>query len=167
MTNLLEATRELDESIHAIDSDERYLVCRVGNRRCALPIEHVIETMRVLPYEPLATAPEFVIGVSIIRGRAVPIVDAGRLLGSTGSRAGRLVTLAVERRVVALAVDEVIGVAPMGSGSVHELPPLLEIATGTVIESLGVLDSELLVVLRESRLVPESVWGLVAAADSG
>jgi purine-binding chemotaxis protein CheW len=160
MTTVLEAARELDESV------ERYLVCRVGNRRCALPIEHVIETMRVLPYEPLATAPEFVVGVSIIRGRAVPVVDVARLLGSTASSAGRLVTLVVHDRVVALAVDEVTGVAPMGDGSVHELPPLLEVATGAVIESLGVLDSELLVVLRESRLVPESVWGLVDAAHA-
>ncbi|HEX4492424.1 MAG TPA: chemotaxis protein CheW [Acidimicrobiia bacterium] len=160
MTTVLEATRELDESVG------RYLVCRVGNRRCALPIEHVVETMRVLPYEPLATAPDFVVGVSIIRGRAVPVVDVARLLGSTASSAGRLVTLMIENRVVALAVDEVTGVAPMDDGSVHELPPLLEVATGAVIESLGVLDSELLVVLRESRLVPESVWSLVHATGS-
>jgi purine-binding chemotaxis protein CheW len=165
MTPVLERPSERVDD-HDVDPfADRFLVCRVGTRRCALSIDHVIETMRPLPFEPLASAPEFVLGVAIIRGRAVPVVDAGTLLGSTESSATRLVTLLVEDRTVALAVDEVIGVSPMVDEAVHELPPLLEVATGAVIESLGVLDSELLIVLRESRLVPDSVWRLVTEAE--
>jgi len=146
---------------------ERFLVCQVGTRRCALPIDHVTETMRALPCEPLAGAPAFVLGVAVVRGCAVPVVDAGLLLGATPVGGARFVSLAVEGRTVALAVDAVLGVTPMADDAVHQLPPLLEVATGAVIEALGVLDSELLIVLRESRLVPESVWSLIAARETG
>jgi purine-binding chemotaxis protein CheW len=165
MTQLLVAPRVDDDADAALA--ERFLVCRVGTRRCALPIDHVIETLRPPECEPLAGAPDFVLGVAVVRGVAVPVVDAGRLLGSVPASATRVVSLAVGERTVGLAVDEVIGVTPMADDAVHALPPLLEVATGAVIESLGVLDSELLIVLRESRLVPESVWTLMATRRTG
>jgi purine-binding chemotaxis protein CheW len=41
---------------------QSWLLCRAGGRLCALPVESVIETMRVLPIEKIAQAPEFVLG---------------------------------------------------------------------------------------------------------
>lgn len=164
MIELLEAEPVADATSEVA---ERFLVCQVGTRRCALPIDDVIETMRTLPSEPLAGAPEFVRGVAVVRGAAVPVVDAGLLLGATPVGDARLVSLAVDGRTVALAVDGVLGVTPVAEDAMHQLPPLLEVATGAVIEALGVLDSELLIVLRESRLVPETVWSLIASRETG
>jgi purine-binding chemotaxis protein CheW len=61
------------------------LLCRVRERLCALPLAHVVETMRPLPIEPLGGMPGFVQGIAIIRGAPVPVVDAGALLGSAGA----------------------------------------------------------------------------------
>jgi purine-binding chemotaxis protein CheW len=137
------------------------LVCSVDTRLCAVPLEHVVETMRPLPTGVLAGAPQFVQGVSIVRGEVVPVVDVASLLGAGESRPTRLVTISVGRRRVALAVDAVLGVRAVSGGSVGELPPLLgDVGTG-VISAIGTLDAELLLVLRSARLIPESVWALV------
>ena len=80
----------------------RFLVCRCGAQACALPIEHVVETSRPLPIRDLAGTPEYVLGVSMLRGEPVPVVDGGRLMGSGGSPVGRFVSLRVESRRVAL-----------------------------------------------------------------
>jgi hypothetical protein len=44
------------------------LLCRVDTRLCALPLATVLETLRRLSIEPLAGAPAFVLGRSVIRG---------------------------------------------------------------------------------------------------
>jgi purine-binding chemotaxis protein CheW len=136
---------------------ELALLCRSRARILALPLSRVAETMRPLPLEPLPGAPPFVTGVSVIRAAPVPVVDAALLLGGGDSHPRRLVTLTVGDRRVALAVDEVLGVRPLAAEALAELPPLLREAGSGVVEAIGTLDTELLLVLRSARLVPESV----------
>jgi purine-binding chemotaxis protein CheW len=143
------------------------LVCRVGGRFCALPLAHVVETMRPLLIEPLSAMPRFVSGLSIIRGLPVPVVDAGVLLGTTDCPAPtRFVTLAIEGRHVALAVEAVIGIRQLPAASLGELPPLLREASAEAIAAVGALDASLLVVLRAAHIVPDAVWN-VLSADRG
>jgi purine-binding chemotaxis protein CheW len=135
------------------------VLCRVGSRFCALPIEHVAETMRPLPLEPLAEMPAFVLGLSIIRGNATPVVHAGRLLGAGEAEPPtRFLTLRVGERPVALAVDAVVGVRDLSTRFLEGLPPLLHEAGAEVVSAIGTLDSELLLLLRSARVIPESVW---------
>ena len=135
---------------------DRALICRVQRMLCALPLRDVIETLRPLPIEPLAGAPSYVCGLSMLRGAPVPVVDLGLLLGVEQVRATRLVALRVGARTVAAAVGAVLGVRTLdGDGS---LPPLLKEAGHGVIQALGSLDRELLLVLEGARLVPEAVY---------
>lgn len=135
------------------------LLCRARTRLCAIPLEHLAETMRPLPLTTLAAGPPFVLGVSLIRGKAVPVVDLGALLGaSEPSGARRFVTLKTGERRVALAVEGVVSLRELPAGSMGDLPPLLGEDAGGAAAAIGALDGELLVVLRTARLVPEAVW---------
>jgi chemotaxis signal transduction protein len=58
---------------------------------------------------------------------------------------------------VALAVDEVIGIMPIAADAAESLPPLLQGTASETISAIGALDSELLLFLRLSRIVPEDV----------
>jgi len=138
------------------------LMTRLGGRRVALPLLHAVETMRPLPIEPVADAPPFVRGLARIRGAAVPVVDGGLLVGDTPAPATRLVLLRVDGRAVALAVDEVIGVATLDAGALAATPPLLQ-AEGERVDAIGVLDAELLLLLRTSRLIPDELWARLEA----
>ena len=133
------------------------LVCRVLDLSCALPLEAVIETMRPLPVEAVSGMPRFVLGISIIRGGPVVVVDAGLLLGHRASTAGRAVTVRAASRTIALLVDAVIGVRTLTARSVAELPPLLDKAAGDAVAAIAALDNELLLVLRAARLVPDDL----------
>ena len=129
------------------------LVCRVGGLSCALPLEAVIETMRPMPVESVSGMPRFVLGMSIIRGAPVVVVDAGLLLGDHASTAGRAVTVRADSRTIALLVDAVIGVRTLTA--VEDLPPLLDRAAGDAVAAIAALDNALFLVLRGARLVPE------------
>lgn len=182
------------------------LICRVRTWLCALPLAHVVETLRPLPVRGLAGAPSFVLGLALLRGQAVPVVDAAQLLieaglpalGSVNSagqdvadaaagqeavgqaevgQAGdwqtglgeapqRFVSITAGERRLALAVDAVLGLRLLDRGSLQALPPLLQQADAGFIDRVGLLDNELLLMLNQARLVPESIWATLQAAEA-
>jgi purine-binding chemotaxis protein CheW len=139
------------------------LLCRVPPRLIGIPVEHVIETMRPLPIERISGAPRYVAGVSVIRGAAVPVVDATRLFDEGGRQADRFVTVRAGDRTVALAVGQIVGTRTLRTESLRSLPPLLRSAARGIIDAIGAVDDELLLVLRSSHLVPEDTRHSAAA----
>ncbi|OFW20804.1 MAG: hypothetical protein A3H97_13085 [Acidobacteria bacterium RIFCSPLOWO2_02_FULL_65_29] len=138
------------------------LLFRVSTRLCALPLEHVVETMRPQPVERFAGAPAFVMGVAVIRGDAVPVVDVAAVLAAADSAVSRFVTVRAGARRVALAVGAVVGIVSVPAGS-PQAPPLLGEARAEAIAALGTLDGELLCVLDSARMVPDSLWDALEA----
>jgi len=154
-------------SVAGLSAEKRVavLLCRVGSVVYAVPLSHVSETMRPLPFEVISGTAPFVDGVSIIRGGPVPIVDLARLLGNaTSEPRTRLVVVRVGERRAALSVGKVIGVHSLESGAVRELPPLLGGASAEVIRAVGSLDAQLLLLLETSRVLPESSWASLEGA---
>jgi purine-binding chemotaxis protein CheW len=145
---------------------DQSLVCRVQGRLCALPLGHVMETMRPLPTEAFVGAPDFVLGLAVVRGAPVPVVDAAKLLGAAGVRIDRFVMLKVGTRRIALGVEGVLGVRALPAGALQELPPLLQDAATDVVAAIGLLDAELLLVLRGTRLLSDADWSRVDAAEA-
>jgi len=136
-----------------------FLMIRSASRICAVPLSNVVETMRPLPARRFAGSPEFVPGVSIIRGSPTVVVDLGRLLGEPGvSAPRRFVTLRLGDRRIALAVDDVLGVQALMDTERQELPPLLANSDARLVQSIGALDSEFLVFLQATRILPDETW---------
>jgi len=116
------------------------LVAKVGARTYGLPIACVVETMRPMPVRDAASGA--LCGTSIVRGAAIPIVDAARLVGAS-SAPTRLVVLRAGEARVGLLVDAVLGVHALASGAdalaidVPGLPPALSavIASARIVES--------------------------------
>jgi purine-binding chemotaxis protein CheW len=137
----------------------RVLVMRAGSRVCALPSQHVVETMRPLHVTALAGGPSSVLGAALVRGVPTPVVDVGALIGVTDARPGRFVTIRVGQRIIALAVTSVVGLRLLDRES---LPPLALHALGGTLEALAGLDAELVLVLSAARMVPDDVWQAVS-----
>ncbi|MGC4087657.1 MAG: CheW domain-containing protein [Polyangiaceae bacterium] len=141
----------------------KVLVVEAATLRCALPLASVRETMRPLGVEPISEAAEFVLGVSVIRGLPLPVVDLGKLVsGKRSASIGRYVTLAVDSRQVALAVDSVVGVRELSVESFSELPQLLSAARSGLVEALATLDSRLLLLLDSARTLPSDASAAAA-----
>lgn len=155
-----------DASTVGVPTGARVLIVAAGARVCALSVHHVAETMRPLPVEPVAGTPHYVRGLSVIRGASVPVVDLPALLDSCASGTSatrRFVTVKADARLIALAVDSVIGIRELDATQLEELPPLLRHADVALIEAIGVADAQLLVVLRGARILPEETWKAIEA----
>jgi purine-binding chemotaxis protein CheW len=135
------------------------LLFRVDGALCALPLTSIVEILRPLPVETLPEVPEFVVGLAVIRGEPVPVINLHAHTGSDLSATSRFVVLRVASRRVGLVVDEVVGLRALDHRRLGTLPELLS-ATADTIDAIGTLDGELLVVLNSARLVPEHVLAL-------
>lgn len=124
----------------------------------AVPVGAAVETLRPLPTDPLADVPRFVVGVAVVRGAPLPVIDVGILLAGEAEAAGRWLVCRVGARRVALALSSVVGVRSVPADALHDLPPLLGEAASAAAGALAALDSELAVVLDAARCVPEAAW---------
>jgi purine-binding chemotaxis protein CheW len=139
----------------------RLLIMQLGVLRCALRIEHVVETLRPLPILPVAHPAPSVLGLSVIRGEPLPVIDLAKLLGCGGNEPGRFVVIRSGNRKVVLAVEAVVGVRVAPAETLGDLPPLMSGAAAGAITSLGALDRELVLVLQTGQLIPEETWPLL------
>jgi purine-binding chemotaxis protein CheW len=87
----------------------------------------------------------------------------GEILGVLGGTAERVVTLRLGDRQVALCVDAVLGVRNLDLSAIQELPPLLRGASTDVIEAMGTLDEQFLIVMRAGWVLSDEVWQALAA----
>lgn len=144
-----------------------FLLCRLRDRLCALPVRDLVETLRPLPVAKLPGAPPFVSGVAVIRGAPTPVVDGGRLLGAEGpGHPTRFVLLRLGERRVALAVESVERVTELSAAALARVTPLLGALSAELVEAIGSVDDELLLSLRAASLVPEEVFHALAGATA-
>ena len=140
-------------------ADDSVLLIQTESNTCALPLSVVAETMRPLKCDSLANSAAFLLGVSLIRGLATPVVSLPVLLGeSGGAPAARWVTVRIGARMAAIAIPRVLGVFNLAGHARQGLPPLLGDAGNGFVADVAALDEQLLLVLRVGRIVPEAVW---------
>ena len=151
------------EQVPTATSPGHWLLCQTGDRLLAIGLSCVVETMRPLALRAFPGVPRFILGVAVIRGAVVPVIDVQSMLGNPQSNPARFVTLRLDGRTVALAVDRVFGIRTLDDVAVHDLPPLLGDLDQEAFAAIGTLDSGLLLVLGGARLVPEAVWARLDA----
>ncbi len=129
---------------------------------------HVSETLRPLHLRPVQAAPAFVCGLSVVRGAPVPVVDLAALIGKESTASiSRWVTLRLGERRLALAVEGVLGIRDLEESTLQALPPLLRDSNRGLIEAVGALDSELIMLLEAGRILPEEIWDALTKEGEG
>ena len=97
----------------------------------------------------------------------MPVVDLAALVsGAPSASIGRFVVLRTGDRRVALAVEAVLGLAPLHAPVGEQLPRLLARVGEATVSTLVALDSSLLAVLDATHLVPEELWPALSRAGA-
>lgn len=153
----------------AVQGSGRLMLCIVRARTFALPVTHVLETMRPLPVQPIPGSLPFVRGLAIVRGEPVPVVDLAYLMDGKRSSPDRWVTVRSGAAVAALEVDGILGIRTLPAETLRSLPPLLRNADAEIVSAMGALDADLLLVLDQGRLLSDGLSGqaqMMAGAGS-
>jgi len=118
----------------------QWVIFRLETSQYALPLEHVLEVLRMVAIRPVPEGPAWLAGVINLRGRVVPIMDLRARLGlpPLGPRLEtRIIVTAASGssgdasgpRLMGLLADEVLEVLTQPATPI-ELPPGLPGAAG-------------------------------------
>jgi len=129
---------------------EAFVVFRLAGAEYGLPVAAVQEVLRQPDVvTPLPNAPDFVGGVTTLRGAVLPLVALRRLLrlpdgqdhgrGSAGGR-GRVVVIAAGVARAGLLVDGMAGIVRIPDGAIAPAPVVSQ-AQQRLIRRIGALDS--------------------------
>lgn len=97
------------------------VVFDVERQRYALPLHDVERVLPMVAVSPLPKAPAVAIGVINLHGKIIPVLDVRRRFGLPSRDYGLTAHLLVARtvrRIVALPVDEVLGVRNVATDTV-------------------------------------------------
>lgn len=144
----------------------RITVFSVDSQRYGLPVAVTERVVPMVAVSPLPGAPDVVVGAINLHGDIVPVLDVRRRLGLAPREHGPEARLLVARsrlRVVALAVDDVVGVTDVDPSAVappETVVPGIEHVSGVVAVADGLVlihDLDAFFSLEEERQLAASL----------
>ncbi len=98
------------------DRSSTLVLFRLGDVDYALPLDRVVEILRMVAITPVPESPRAVAGVIDLRGRVIPVLDLRRRLGMADRPYDLRTPILVaehDGRVVGLVADEVVQMLPV------------------------------------------------------
>lgn len=128
-------------------------VCEYG-----VPITQVQEIIPMAKTTKLPEAPDFVEGITNLRGRIIPIIDLKKRFQMGASELTsdtRSVVVEVAGQTVGIIVDEVSEVLRLPMESIEPPPVAIGGITAEYLTGVGKLDERLLILLDMDRILTE------------
>jgi chemotaxis signal transduction protein len=129
--------------------DGRLLQCRIGGGAFAFPLAAVTEVVAFAPPRRLPGQPADA-GVTMLRGRPLPSLDAAARMGLVPESAGRMVVLATSSGPCAVIVADTGDIVEIEAERLS--PPPAGAGASPYVTALVEIDGELIAVLDPDRL---------------
>lgn len=160
----------MTDTIAATDSDQReVLVFTLGGEEYAVDILKVQEIRGYSNVTRIANVPEFIKGVTNLRGAIVPIVDL-RLKFALGEADYAdhtvVIVLNIGERVVGMVVDSVSDVIALSSEHVKPAPEFGGQMNTAYLEGLASIDDRMLILIDAEAMMSSREMALVESLDA-
>ena len=155
------------DQTEALDDERQLVVFRLAEDVYGVDIKAVREIIRMQEITPVPNAPDFIVGVTNLRGKICPVMDMRRRFELPAARKtgdSRIVVLEIDGEDVGMLVDGVAEVLRLRQGSI-EPPPLRDVlrAGNDVVEGIANLNGRLIVVFNAQRILSADTDDSVSA----
>jgi len=155
-----------------VEELNKYLCFMLSDKRYAANILRIKEIMEHMEVTTIPMMPEFLCGVTNLRGRVVPVIDLGKRLGMDAVSIGRRtcivimeVTVQGSSMDVGIMVDAVNQVADIAPDQIESAPSFGGNLSTEFIEGMGKVGDAFVVLLNIDRLL--SLDDLTLLGDAG
>lgn len=150
---LQERLETLQKSSVTVAQEIEMVVFRLGNEEYAFRLDTILEILRRQYIIDVPGAPPFLVGITSLRGKVIPIVDLSmRLLGTKVSNSvkNRILVMEGKRGILGCLVDEVIGVVRTSLINKEEPPEHLKEEQKVFIDGIFIIDSRFVTLLKDN-----------------
>ncbi len=146
--------------------DEQIVVLELAGEAYGVEIGRVEEIIRMQSVTRIPNGPDFIEGVTNLRGRVIPVLDLRKRFGlpaSEPTRRSRIVVGELGEHTVGLVVDAVSEVLLVGADAVEQPSTLVTSADSAFLRGVAKLDERLILLLDLSRILTRTEQDDLAA----
>ncbi len=128
---------------------------RLGDEEYAITVDAVKEVLKNRELTSVPNAPDYVMGVTALRGPVLPVIDLCKRLGLPGGKKdekSRIIVVSVNEEDAGLSVDRVTGVVRIPADAVRPAPETIEHG-GEFLRGIARKDDRLYILLDIEKAV--------------
>ncbi len=149
---------------------QEYLIFRLGQEEYGIEILNVQEIRGCDKVTRVPNAPQFLIGVTNLRGVIVPIVDLRvrfNLPVSIDGQDSVVIVLNLNARIIGIVVDGVADVLSLNSEQIKPTPDISAALSSRYLLGLGVIEQRMMILVNIEKLLSrEELDELDAVTDA-
>lgn len=138
----------------------KYLTFLIDGQYYGISLTYVIEIVQIQSVTELPELPSYVKGIINLRGKVVPLVDAGLRFGKPEKEYTDrtcIIIIDIDGKHVGFIVDSVEEVLDIEKGDISPPPSFFEDASGSYITGIGKLDRYMVLLLDSRSLFSDAV----------
>jgi len=136
--------------------DRQFTVFTLGELEYAVDIMRISQIIQPQHVRPVPGAPAYIDGVIEVRGAVIPIMDLRRRFGlesAPSCRATKFIIVRLDRRLVGLVVDSVVGVHRVGRSAIRPTPAWIAGPAAAVFSGLCRREDRLVLLVELEALI--------------
>ena len=140
-----------------MSSDLHIVGFRVGRETFGVPIELVLEIVRVPEITSVPDSPDYIEGVINLRGKIVSIIDLRKRFGETeivnNDRKNRILVAEIDGKMIGLIVDSASEVLRLPASEVEPPPNVFNDDDLNYVTGVGKLLGRLIILINLSKIL--------------
>ena len=143
--------------------DRQFVVFKLGEELYGVEILQVQTIERMLELTAVPDAPEFVEGVTNLRGEVMPVIDLRKRFGLPDAEQTdqtRIITVNILEKQIGMIVDEASEVVKVSKDAIEEPPQIVRGVKDTYLEGVAKLENRLLIILDLCKIFEEEISSL-------
>jgi len=136
--------------------ENQIVIFELSSEYFGVDIAAVQSIIKIQPITKLPNTPEFVEGVTNLRGKVLPVIDLRKRFGVVArdvDRNSRIIVVSFDQKEVGMIVDEVSEVVTVPAGSVEAAPAIATTVDSTFIKGIAKLGTNSGSSQQQERLV--------------
>lgn len=134
------------------------LTFNVGKEEFAFRISEVLEIVRVQNITRIPNAKDFLIGITSLRGKIIPVIDLGKRLflkrvAEGSDKRQKIMILKGPKGPIGVVIDKIKGVVRPSLSDISETPPHLPEAEMKFIEGVAIIKGRFISIIRIEEAV--------------
>lgn len=143
----------------------RWVTFQLGQETYGVVVKKVREILRINNISPVPGAPDYIVGITNIRGNVVSVIDGRRRINLSSTEYtdfSRMIVMESDDDIVAVVVDEVADIIDLPESSIDSNPKLHNGDNSKYITGVITHADDLIIILDSEKFITDEQYDMVS-----
>lgn len=150
--------QEIEEQLEDAEDDMhgKYLIFYLNNQEFAIAIRYVVDIINIQPFTPIPNVPEYVRGITNLRGKVIPIIDVLLRFGKPAQEYNDrtcIIVVELDGMQVGLIIDQVAEVITLDDENISPPPAFNNTPETRFVCGIGKIDTGVKLILNVTAVL--------------